>query len=162
MEPDDPASRRRDMGTRTRIAVLLSALALALAAAGCANGSRQQPGTPSPTPVNTSGCPTSLTIVPSDDAKTLCVAIGGKVSVDLSSPDGTRWLPIDVAGAGLSLTATPSGTPSGSPGSQSAILSATSAGTAQVTSAHAACPPNPGGVSCHSIVTWKVTVDVKS
>ena len=145
------------MVTRTRIAILFVGLALAIG--GCANGSSSgSAGSgPTPTATNTSGCPMALTIAAADANKTVCVAVGGTVTINLS--DGTRWQPIDVTGNALTQKGTP---PSPGPGGQSATLDATSVGTAQITSAHAACPSSPGRISCHAIIAWHVTVDIKS
>jgi hypothetical protein len=46
-------------------------------------------------------------------------------------------------------------------GPQNSTYTAKSTGTAQIMSSHPACPQTPGKISCHAIVVWKVTVDVK-
>jgi hypothetical protein len=145
------------MTTRTRIVILLVGLALAIG--GCASGtSGSATSTPVLTPSNTSGCPATVTITPADAEKTVCVAVGGVVTVDLSSANGARWQPIEVGGDVL----TPKGTPSADPGGQRATFDATAAGTATIQSAHRACPSSPGTLSCHAIIAFTVTVDVKA
>ncbi len=151
------------MTPRTRIAVLL--VGLALAVAGCANSTTgtSSPGSgaaaPTPTATNSSGCPMTLTITPDDGDKTVCVGVGGTVIVDLTSTDGSRWQPPDVGGDVLKQKGTP---PSHASGSQKATFAATSVGTATITSAHRACPSSPGTISCHAIIAWTVTINVKS
>lgn len=100
----------------------------------------------------------SVTITADDSNKTLCVGLGGTVTVNLSSANGVRWQPLDIGGNAL----TQKGTPSTAPGGQSATLDATSVGTALITSSRPACTASPGTMGCHAILSWKVTVDVKS
>jgi hypothetical protein len=145
-------------GTRTRCALVLTVAVLALA--GCASTAQTGGSAPAPAPSNTSGCPMTLTITADSTGKTLCVGVGGTVTVNLSSPDGTRWTAPELSGT--SLVDTGSG-PSTAPGGQALTFTAASPGTAVITSSHPTCPPATGTrVSCMSIMAWKVTVDVKS
>ncbi len=146
------------MRNRTHVMALL--VGAALMVGGCASAATSSPagaGGPAASPSNTSGCPTTLTITPDDAAKTVCVAVGGTVTVDLSSADGSKWLPIDVSGASLQ----PAGTPSAAVGAQTATYTAKSTGSTDITSEHRACPSVAGAVSCNAIIAWKVTVQVK-
>ena len=68
-----------------------------------------------------------MTITPDDGDKTVCVAIGGTVIVDLTSTDGSRWQPLDIGGNVLTQKGTPA---SDATGNQKATLAATSVGTA--------------------------------
>jgi len=137
-------------------------LAFALAIlAGCA----QKPGdTPGGTPTSTgtpttstgtaappsSDCPMSLTVVATDNGKSLCVAKGGTVTFDLGPTQASASQPLDVSGTALTQ------------GQAEGTYSATSTGTAVVTTERRNCPsPSPGQLSCHSIQLWKVTITVK-
>jgi hypothetical protein len=146
------------MRTRTPGLVLL-ALATVLAG-GCASKSASTAGSaPAPSPSNTSGCPASLTITATDATKSLCVQVGGSVTVDLQAVAQKPWLAINASGP--ILVPVPSSAPATSPGSQHAVFTAKSAGSADITSAYRACPSKPGTISCNAIVAWKVTVQVK-
>ena len=150
------------MTPRTRIAVLLVGVALAVAGCATSTSTSGSPGpgaAPTPTATNSSGCPMTLTITADDSDKTVCVGVGGTVIVDLTSADGSRWQPLDIGGNVLTQKGTPA---SDSTGSQKATLAATSVGTATIASGRRACPSSPGTVSCHAIIAWMVTIDVKS
>lgn len=111
-------------------------------------------------PAATSSCPSSLTITPEDVNKHLCVALGGTVAVRLDTPPGVRWSPVESSGTALSqVGATP---PPPAQTSALATYNAVARGSAQLTSFRPSCPPAaPGGVQCHSIMQWQVTVDVQ-
>jgi len=134
-------------------------LGLSLAAAtatlvsACASGTTA--GTPAPT--HSPGCPTSITVTSTDSQKTLCVAVGGTVTVDLSSPNGSRWQAPETGGI-LQQVGTPGPAESGG---QRVTYTAKSAGTATILSSHAACPSSPGTISCHALQAWRVTIDVR-
>jgi hypothetical protein len=145
-------------GTRTRCALALTGALLAVA--GCASRTHVVVSPMPAVPSNTSGCPNDLAITPDSNGKTLCVALFGGVTLTLSSPNGTKWQTPEVSGAGLIAN---DGGPTPAPGGQYLEFSAVKPGTVVITSSHPNCPPATGGmVSCHSIVAWKVTVDVKS
>jgi hypothetical protein len=153
------------MRTRTSASALLIAItAVAALATGCANGSSAGTAAGSgggTVPSPTSGCPSTLSVTPTDGSKTLCVAVGGTVQVNLTSSDGTRWLPIEVNGTNLKPSGTPAAPSSPAPGAQQATYTAQSAGTAQITSSRPACPKTSGGMACNAIMAWKVTITVK-
>jgi hypothetical protein len=138
---------------KTRIRMLAPLAALALVLGGCASSSKG--GGSSGTDL--SGCPKTVSITATDSAKTLCVAVGGTVTINLTEATGP-WLPLAVSGSVLvpSSTSAPQVR-----GPQTGTYTAKSTGTAQIMSSHPACPQSPGMISCHAIVVWKVTVNVK-
>jgi len=154
--------RMRHIDMKTLMPVV--ALSLALLAGGCASSASTSPGAggssagspPGATSsVDASGCPTAVTITATDASKTICVAVGGTVTVNLNG--GGAWDALDVSGSNLD----PSGTPSAEPNGQYATYIAKSAGTVDISSSHRACPSSPGKIACHAILAWKVTVEIK-
>ncbi len=134
---------------------ILAVLPVLLLASACArSGTDSSPAGPPVTP-SASACPATLNVTVADQDKTLCVAANGKVMVDLGD-EKDRWLPIEADGSSLAVIPTFVATPG------KAMFNATKTGTAVITSSRSNCPSaSPGTVSCHSIVAWKVTVDVK-
>jgi hypothetical protein len=111
-------------------------------------------------PVSAGGCPDTLTITPADGNKHLCVALGGTVQVRLDTPAGVRWSPVESTGTALSQVGAPPPPPAQT--SAFATYNAVARGSSMLKSFRPNCPPaSPGGVQCHSIMQWQVTVDVK-
>ena len=108
----------------------------------------------------TAGCPKNLVIPSTDNSQTLCVAVGGTVTITATPDQAQGWLPFDNTGSALTPTAsTPAATGSAK---VLAAYTAASPGTSTISSSHRNCPsPAPGTVSCHSIALWQVTVTVK-
>jgi hypothetical protein len=125
--------------------------------AGCANN---KPGAPTGTPTNSAGCPMALSVTADDNQKTMCVALGGTVTVNLQSPGATHWLRIESSGTALSES---NATPSTARLTSTALFNAVSVGESTINSARPNCPTQSvqTGVSCHSIMAWKVTIEVK-
>jgi hypothetical protein len=97
-------------------------------------------------------CKTRLTVVASDGNKTLCVAVGGTVTIDLGPGATTAENPFDVSGDSLKQ------------GAAEGTYSAVKPGTSVITAERRNCPkPSPGSgmVACNSIQLWKVTITVK-
>lgn len=145
------------MRLRTLPALLAVPAVLLVALAGCAKTGTSTSGTP----MNMSGCPTNVTVTADDNQKTLCVAQGGTVTVNLQSPGGTHWLRIESSGPALSESGT---TPSTTRSTAGALFTATRTGESVITSSRPNCPTSrvQTGVTCHSIMAWKVTIDVKA
>src|SRR5262249_43473235 len=131
--------------------------------AGCTRaGGRAGGGSPAPTaPASTdaAGCPTRLDVTAADGGRTVCVAVGGTVTVTTPTDQATAWVGLASTGPALApLTPTPAAGP------DTTVLAAYTAvapGTATLDSARRNCPPQTGAISCHSIVQWQVTVEVK-
>lgn len=146
MEPIGARSRQTDMKLR-----ILAVVPLVLLATAC--GRNAQVNAPAP---SAPGCPTAVTITTDDNNKTVCVAIGGTVTVDLRTPGVTNNSPIDSTGAALT-TSTKT-----APQASLAVFDATTAGSSVISSMRPNCPSAaPGTLSCHSIMAWKVTIQVK-
>jgi hypothetical protein len=177
-----PTDRRAATGSRVALATALAGVALAaLTLIGCASGTSNgsSPGgsappivsTPAPsatmTPPHTiapstgsPGCPSNLTVTPADNARALCVAAGGTVTI-IAPPDQAQgWTPFDTSGTALTpATATPAAT-----GSDTVLAAfrASAPGTSAVSSSHRNCPsPSPGQLACNSIALWRVMITVK-
>lgn len=119
------------------------------------------PATPPPSGGSGStGCPKNLVVPSSDNSRTLCVAVGGTVTITATPDQAKGWLPFDSTGSALTVaTSTPAAT-----GSAKVLAAYTAAapGTSTISSSHKNCPsPAPGTVGCHSIVVWQVTITVK-
>lgn len=93
-----------------------------------------------------------LNVVTTDANKTLCVAVGGIVTVDLGPGATSAAKPFDVSGDSLKA------------GAAEGTYSAVKSGTSVITAERRNCPkPSPGSgmVACNSIQLWKVTINVK-
>ena len=172
-----PHMKSRAVTTHRRAgSIALAGLALAgLAACNTAGSTGSSPGasappivtTPAPSgsgttgsPSGSPGCPKNLVVPSTDNARTLCVAVGGTVTITATPDQAQGWLPFDNTGTALTMAAsTPAATGSAK---VLAAFTATATGTSTVSSSHRNCPSAaPGGVSCHSIALWKVTITVK-
>lgn len=138
-------------------ALIAVPVALLFVLAGCAS---TKPAAPAGTPTNSAGCPMALSVAAGDNQKILCVALGGTVTVNLQSPGATRWLRIESSGPALSES---SATPSAAQLTSTALFNAVSVGESTITSARPNCPTQSvqTSVSCHSIMAWKVTIEVR-
>ncbi len=153
---------------RMRIPGLVLLVVLAALAGGCASraATSASPGASvagssvAPSPTNSSGCPTELTVTATDSSKTLCVSVGGLVHVNLTAAGQKPWYPIASGSSSILAPATPDQN-SAAPGVQTTTFKAIAPGTTDITSAHRACAQSPGQISCNAIVAWKVTIDVK-
>jgi ABC-type Fe3+-hydroxamate transport system substrate-binding protein len=139
------------------------AIVAAVALSGCAQQgtspgsgtSSSPPALSAPSSAPSSGsadCKSQLTIDVTDNGKTLCVAVGGTVTVDLGPNATSTDQPFDVTGTSLKA------------GSAEGTFAAVSPGTSVITTQRRNCPkPSPGSgmVACNSIQLWKVTVTVK-
>lgn len=167
--------------TIPRTALALAALGLLLTgcgtqpgtgSAGSATGTPSAGRTVSPAPSSSPSTTSPSTASPStaspkcappaelgagDSGRTVCVAVGGVVRVNL---DGTRekpWKALTVSGEGLE--ATNSGLVL-RPGDASGAYRAVAAGTARLASDRPLCATGPGEVACQSLQEWWVTVVV--
>ncbi len=161
---------------RRAASIALAGLALAgLAACNTGGSTGSSPGasappivtTPAPSgsgtagsPSGGSGCPKNLVVPSTDNSRTFCVAVGGTVTITATPDQAQGWLRFDSTGTALTMAAsTPAATGSAK---VLAAFTATGPGTSTVSSSHRNCPPaSPGGVSCHSIALWTVTITVK-
>jgi hypothetical protein len=161
---------------RRAAAIALAGLAVAALAAcnsagptGSSAGASAPPIVTTPAPSasappsggsGTSGCPRNLVIPSTDNSRTLCVAVGGTVTITATPDQAQGWMPFDNTGTALTAaTSTPAATGSAK---VLAAYAAAAPGTSTISSSHRNCPsPAPGTVGCHSIALWKVTVTVK-
>ncbi|MEW1774873.1 hypothetical protein [Streptomyces sp. NPDC086777] len=94
-----------------------------------------------------------------DNGSTYCMAVGGRLRLNL---DGTRQRPWKaVTASGSALRAANAGIVL-QPGDASAAYEAVAPGTVTLSSTRPVCaqPTAPGGVSCKAIQEWRVTVRV--
>ncbi len=170
-----PHMKSRAVTTRrTAAAIAVAGLAVAsLGACNAAGSTGSSPGASAPPIVTTpapsgsgtagsggSGCPKNLVVPSTDNSRTFCVAVGGTVTITATPDQAQGWLPFDNTGTAL----TPAASTPAATGSAKvlAAFTAASPGTSMVSSSHRNCPSAaPGGVSCHSIALWKVTITVK-
>jgi hypothetical protein len=140
-----------------RLAVPLAVFAVTAGAlAGCAQ-QPTQPGSPtshvtSSTPAGSSDCPAQLNVTETDGGKTLCVTLGGTVTIDFGPQASSISGGFDLAGTSLA------------PASAQGTYSAVGKGSTILTTERRNCPkPSPGSgmVACNSIELWKVTITVK-
>lgn len=160
------ANRRRTSDLVRPIAIASVAL-IATAIGACSSSTSPGSAAPSAPPIATSpgqshrgsACPTQLVVTPADNSRTLCVAKGGTVAVTAQPDQAQGWTPFDVSGAALIPSS--AAIPPVRNGQILAAFSAVAPGTSTVASSHRNCPSNAGGVACHSILLWQVTVVVK-
>jgi hypothetical protein len=155
--------------------VALAALALALA--GCGGQSDSGKGgdsnsvssSPSPPPTSTpspktspsatpGGCAQASTLDATDSGRTMCLAVGETVRINLDGTAKRPWKPVSVKGSGLE--AANSGFVL-QHGDASAAFKAVAAGKTRLESTRPLCAAQSGRVSCMGIQEWWVTVVVK-
>lgn len=143
--------------------VAAAVVALLLFVGGCG----ATPRDPSPAPTvsttttaaTTPACPADLVVAETDNNTSLCVTVGGTVTVTLRGGPGRAWDPVRTSADVLVPRADP-GTPSTVEITR-AGYTAVRAGSAQLTSARSACPPpSPGAAGCHAREAFTVTVRV--
>ncbi|MHC3473672.1 hypothetical protein ACYF6T_33960 [Streptomyces sp. 7R007] len=93
-----------------------------------------------------------------DSGRTVCLAVGETLRIDLDGTAKRPWKPVSVSGGGLE--ATNSGFVI-QPGDASAAYQAVAAGTARLSSQRPLCATQTGRVSCLGIQEWWVTVVVR-
>jgi hypothetical protein len=114
--------------------------------AACGSASGVRVGAPDPSPTGTQqDCGDVVVDLAGGNARDLCLSVGSTLRLQLNG----RNVPAAEHGAAL--------TPI-SPG----VYRGARAGSAQLSGFRHACPSAPpGGVSCHAVVGWKVTVRVR-
>jgi hypothetical protein len=140
---------------------LIGVLAL-VTLAGC--GTRVEPGAPAGPPAasNTSpgACAQFRDLTQDDNGTTVCLALGGDLSVSLQGAPGQEWAQPRVTPAEV-LRSTPLRY-SGPPDTLAWAYTAAAAGTADITSSRSACPPPaPGSAACHAQQAFRVSVTVR-
>jgi hypothetical protein len=107
------------------------------------------------------GCGVDLRVTQIDTGRTVCLHLGGTITVVLAGSVGQQmWRPVSVTGDVLHLAAGPS-SPSVS-ATTSDTFRAVSLGTATLTSSRSVCPvPKPGTVACLAMQGFMLTVDVR-
>ncbi|MDT0474753.1 hypothetical protein RM863_21760 [Streptomyces sp. DSM 41014] len=156
MRPTRPTFRR-PAAARTALALTALSLLLAGCGPGTATGSGSVGGSPSAASPSR-GCAPPAELGAGDSGRTVCVAVGGVVRVDLDGSEARPWKPLAVSGAGL--RATNSGLVLGR-GDATGAYRAVAAGTARLASARPLCPTGAGEVSCVGLQGWSLTVVVR-
>ncbi|MFI1094277.1 hypothetical protein [Streptomyces sp. NPDC020917] len=133
------------MRARTGAAVG-AAVASFVLVTGCGSANGVRVGAPEAAPTSTQqDCGDVVVDLASSNARELCLSVGSTLRLRLDD----RWVPAVEHGTALTQV---------SPG----VYRGARAGSAQLSGFRHACPSaTPGGVSCHAIVGWKVTVDVR-
>jgi hypothetical protein len=137
-----------------RVRIGLIGTALLLLVTGCAGRNAAGPGTPPvAAPVapasSSSGCPQALTVTSADGGKSLCVGLGGTVTINWTGMT-------DPEADGTALVLKPGGEPP-----QTDLYDAKATGTVKFTSSKRACTPTPGQMACGALIAWNLTVEVK-
>ncbi|HEX6499467.1 MAG TPA: hypothetical protein VF054_10600 [Micromonosporaceae bacterium] len=95
-----------------------------------------------------------------DNGHVLCVRTGGTIDVVLHGSSDQRWAPIESSDSAVRARSNGRGTLP--VGVTAGFFTADHAGTADLTSSRPACGSTaPGGVSCHALVGFKVTITVR-
>jgi hypothetical protein len=153
----------------------LALTALTFALAGCGTqadsgkggGSNNVSSSPTPTPTtspttspttNPSGCTKASTLGAADRGRTVCLAVGDTVRINLDGTKSRPWKPVTASGKGLE--AANSGFVL-QPGDASAAFKAVADGKIRLESTRPLCATKAGRVSCLGIQEWWVTVVVK-
>ncbi len=99
-----------------------------------------------------------MTVTETDNGSTVCLAMGGTLTVTLHDAAGTRWQEVQAQGDALRTIVGRGTLPVGVTGG---FYSAVQAGTAVVDSSRPNCPQASGGaISCHSLLSFQVHVQV--
>jgi len=120
-------------------------------------GSPSAGGVSAGSPGASGACGVNVVVSDSGNGSTVCVALGSQVTVLLRSGPGGGWTTPQVSGAAL-------GPPRGVPTPNNAVgwaFEAVAAGTADVTTSRPVCPVNSGALRCHSLVSFRVHVEVR-
>lgn len=116
------------------------------------------PGTSAGGPGTARQCAARVVARQPAGGSTVCVTVGGELTVLLPIRAGTNWSQPQVTGSGLS-PARPIFTPYLTSGWSFGALRA---GTAEITTSRPVCPPaTPGRVSCDSVIVFSLRVKVR-
>jgi hypothetical protein len=143
----------------SRWIALATAAVLAVSVTGCA-GHEPAGGSPAPTEASPSdnACPvgTDQTVTEADNGSTICLALGRMLTVRLGSDNPPAWSTPVVNGDALRpATLVPL------PAAPAWYFTAVVSGSAEVTSSRPNCPSaGPGEVGCHSMLAFRLTVNV--
>jgi hypothetical protein len=108
-------------------------------------------------PPSSPSCTAHAVAGDSASGSTVCVALGGDLTVLLHATAGGSWSTPEVTGTALG-PAQPVPTPAGSAGWS---FAAAAAGTAVISASRPVCPSAaPGAVRCHSVAAYVLHVDV--
>ncbi|MFC8518124.1 hypothetical protein [Streptomyces sp. NPDC057257] len=141
--------------------VALAALTLVLAGCGSQadSGKGGDSGTVSSSPTTTpTGCTPASTLDVHDSGRTVCLAVGETLRINLDGTAKRPWKP--VSGSGSVLEATNAGIVL-LPGDANAAFKAVKDGRTRLQSTRPLCAAQPGRVSCLGIQEWWVAVVVK-
>ncbi|MEU5089698.1 hypothetical protein [Streptomyces sp. NPDC021356] len=103
------------------------------------------------------GCTAHADLTAADSGRTLCLTVGGYLRLTLDGTEERPWTPVKATGTALK------GADAGIvilPGDALAAYTATTPGTARLTSSRPLCATAPGRISCKGIQEWTVTVRV--
>lgn len=114
------------------------------------------PSAPS-TPAKPAGCGDRAQLTAADSGRTVCLAVGGQLRLNLDGTKDRPWAPVKTAGTAL--RATNAGFVI-LPGDAVAAYDAVAPGTARLTSSRPQCATGTGQVACKSVRAWTVTVKV--
>ncbi|SEN96082.1 hypothetical protein SAMN05216267_10142 [Actinacidiphila rubida] len=132
---------------RARMAAAAGAAVASLVlVAGCGSAGGVRVGAPDPSTAGAQpDCGDVVVDLDATGAREVCLNVGSTVRVRIGAKD----VPANLNGTALTEV---------SPG----VYRGARAGSAQLSGFRHACPgAKPGGVSCHAIVGWKVTVSVR-
>ncbi|MET7697834.1 hypothetical protein [Streptomyces sp. NPDC005485] len=158
--------------TTPRPTTVLALAASALLLAGCGtqsgdSGSGSSAVTPSKAPskapsssptAGEKGCVPESSLTAEDTGRTVCLAAGGVLRITLDGTTKRAWKPVSATGDALE--ATNAGIVI-QPGDATAAFTATSAGTAHLTSSRPVCGTDPVHIACKGLQEWTVTVVVQ-
>ncbi|MBY8877844.1 hypothetical protein [Actinacidiphila acidipaludis] len=132
---------------RARIAAAAgAAVASLMLVTGCGSASGVRVGAPDPSSASSQpDCGDTVVDLDGTGAREVCLSVGSTLRVQIDKKD------VPAVEHGGALTEV-------SPG----VYRGARTGSAQLSGFRHACPgAEPGGVSCHAIVGWRVTVDVR-
>ncbi|MET9043449.1 hypothetical protein ABZX34_11275 [Streptomyces sp. NPDC004362] len=116
------------------------------------------PASPSlpPTPTGT-GCAPEVQLTAADTGRTVCLAQGGRIRIELDGSKDRPWAVVTAEGDALEATNAGIAVP---PGGALAAFEAVAPGTARLSSSRPLCARQPGRNACLGIEQWTVTVAV--
>lgn len=160
--PSSAASATTRRQPRAYLISAAATLTAALALTGCAG--RSDTGARAsaiPTTSPSAACPsTPVTVSDQDNGHVLCVQSGQTIDVVLHGTADQRWSAIESSDQAVRIRATGRGTLP--VGVTAGFFTADHSGTAVLTSSRPACGPTPAaGASCHSLVSFRITITVR-
>jgi hypothetical protein len=146
------------------LAVLMPVAACARTPAGSDTGGPAAPDSAPASAVTVDGCPDGVrtgrvSLSEADDGRQICLATGTSLEVYLHGSTDSRWS--TPTPDGTALRPAFNGKGALAVGVTAGFFTADQPGVVHLTAQRAACPSPSGGMACHTLIGFRVTVTVR-